>query len=255
MDCNLFIGTPLSLPLAGSSDSRPLWRANERGVLHQLSEPPKQQAIEQAFSRTNQAVHQAFSKLSQSFSCGFSALCVKIDVNCILTGRKVMSQHPQARSIIIGAAALALTVASALVIPNALAQRPDGHVVLAPEEIRWSPGPPSIPAGAQAVVMYGDPGKDGLFALRLKLPKGYAFAPHTRPKPEIVTVISGTFRLGMGEGADPTKALAAGILRASARRSPLRFRRRGYGDPTQRCVGPWSLTYVNPKDDPRNKGQ
>jgi quercetin dioxygenase-like cupin family protein len=182
-------------------------------------------------------------------------LCVKIDVNCILTERKVMSQHPQARSIIIGAAALALTVASALVFPNALAQRPDGHVVLVPEEIRWSPGPPSIPAGAQAVVMYGDPGKDGLFALRLKLPKGYAFAPHTRPKPEIVTVISGTFRLGMGEGADPTKALAAGSFFA-LQPGMVHFAFADEDTVIQLdSMGPWSLTYVNPKDDPRNKGQ
>jgi quercetin dioxygenase-like cupin family protein len=181
-------------------------------------------------------------------------LCVKIDVNCILTERKVMSQHPQARSISIGAAALALTVASALVIPSALAQRSDGHVVLVPEEIRWSPGPPSIPAGAQAVVMYGDPGKDGLFALRLKLPKGYAFAPHTRPKPEIVTVISGTFRLGMGDGADRTKALAAGSFFA-LQPGMVHFAFADEDTVIQlNSMGPWSLTYVNPKDDPRNKG-
>jgi quercetin dioxygenase-like cupin family protein len=183
------------------------------------------------------------------------ALCVEIDVNCILTERKVMSQHPQARSIIIGAAALSLAVASALVIPNALAQRPDGHVVLVPEEIRWSPAPPSIPAGAQAVVMYGDPGKDGLFALRLKLPKGYAFAPHTRPKPEIVTVISGTFRLGMGEGADPTKALAAGSFFA-LQPGMVHFAFADEDTVIQlNSMGPWSLTYVNPKDDPRIKRQ
>src|SRR5262249_3092103 len=57
-------------------------------------------------------------------------------------------------------------------------------------EIKWGPAPPSIPPGAQAAVLYGDPGKEGLFSLRLKLPKDYAIPPHTHPKPEVVTVIS-----------------------------------------------------------------
>lgn len=103
--------------------------------------------------------------------------------------------------------------------------------------------------------MYGDPGKDGLFALRLKLPKGYAFAPHTRPKPEIVTVISGTFRLGMGDGTDRTKALAAGSFFA-LQPGMAHFAFADEDTVIQlNSVGPWSLTYVNPKDDPRYKGQ
>src|SRR5262245_5633754 len=53
---------------------------------------------------------------------------------------------------------------------------------------------------------YGDPGKEGLFAFRLKVPQGYHVAPHTHPKPEIVTVLSGTARLGMGTTPDHDKA-------------------------------------------------
>ena len=44
------------------------------------------------------------------------------------------------------------------------------HTVLAPEEMAWGPAPAAIPPGAEAVVLYGDPGKDGLFALRLRMP-------------------------------------------------------------------------------------
>jgi quercetin dioxygenase-like cupin family protein len=67
-------------------------------------------------------------------------------------------------------------------------------------------GPPSIAEGAQMAVLYGDLSKEGLFAMRLKLPAGYHIAPHTHPKPEIVTVISGTARLGMGDTAEREKA-------------------------------------------------
>src|SRR5215207_4854200 len=94
------------------------------------------------------------------------------------------------------------------VVSLASAQGTDGHKMLSPQEIKWAPAPPSIPPGAEAAVLYGDPSKDGMFAMRLKFPKGYKIAPHTHPKPEVLTVISGTFRLGMGETADSSKAKA-----------------------------------------------
>src|SRR5215211_6805000 len=83
------------------------------------------------------------------------------------------------------------TVALAGVVSVASAQGTDGHQMFSPQEIKWSAGPPSIPSGAEAAVLYGDPSKDGLFAMRLKFPKGYNIAPHTHPKPEVLTVISG----------------------------------------------------------------
>src|SRR5262245_61834051 len=95
----------------------------------------------------------------------------------------------------LASAFLATTVAIVAGAPAALAQSADAHRIVAAQDIKWGPAPASIPAGAQAAVLYGDPGKEGLFALRLKLPKGYHIAPHTHPKPEIVTVISGTLRL------------------------------------------------------------
>ncbi len=67
---------------------------------------------------------------------------------------------------------------------------------------------PVLPTGAKAAVLYGDPAKEGQFALRLKLPRGYHVPPHTHPVDENVTVISGRFQLGMGEAADKSKAKA-----------------------------------------------
>jgi quercetin dioxygenase-like cupin family protein len=128
------------------------------------------------------------------------------------------------------------------------------HTVVSSEQVKWGPAPASIPAGAEAAVLYGDPSKDGLFALRLKLPPGYHIPPHWHPKPEIVTVISGTFRLGMGEAADQGKAeaLPAGSFFAF----PPGMAHYAYADEETvvqlNSTGPWGLTYVNPKDDPRN---
>jgi len=93
--------------------------------------------------------------------------------------------------------------------------------------------------------------------MRLKLPKGYRIAPHTHPKPEIVTVITGTFRLGTGDTADlsKAKALTAGSFIALP---PGHAHFAGADEDTVvqlNSTGPWSVAYVNPKDDPRTKTQ
>ena len=137
------------------------------------------------------------------------------------------------------------------------AQAGEAHKLLTTQEMKWSPGPPSIPSGAQVAVLYGDPSKDGMFAMRLKVPKGYRIAPHTHPKPEIVTVISGTARLGMGDSGDPAKAkvLPAGSFFALSPGMPHFFSADDETVIQLNSTGPWSLKYVNPKDDPRPKTQ
>lgn len=146
-------------------------------------------------------------------------------------------------------------IAVASAAPTALTQTADGHKIISAQEIKWAPGPGSIPSGAEAAVLYGDPSKEGLFALRLKLPKDYHIPPHTHPKPEVVTVISGTFRLGMGEKADKSKAqaLPAGSFFAL---SPGMAHFAFADEDTViqlNSTGPWGLNYVNPADDPRKK--
>jgi quercetin dioxygenase-like cupin family protein len=104
-------------------------------------------------------------------------------------------------------------------------------------------------------VLYGDPSKEGLFAIRLKLPKGYRVPPHTHPQPEIVTVISGVFHIGMGDTADDSKAkaLPAGSFIAI---EPGMAHFAFFDEETviqTNSKGPWGITYVNPKDDPRKQ--
>ena len=133
----------------------------------------------------------------------------------------------------------------------------DDHKISTAQDMKWSPGPGSIPKGAEFTVLHGDPSKEGLFAMRLKLPKGYVIPPHNHPKPEIVTVISGTFQIGMGDTADKSKVtpLPAGGFFAF----PPGMTHFAYIDEETvvqlNSIGPWALTYVNPKDDPRQKSQ
>jgi quercetin dioxygenase-like cupin family protein len=133
----------------------------------------------------------------------------------------------------------------------------DPHTVVSPQEIKWGPAPAVLPPGAEAAVLFGDPGQAGLFALRLKLPAGYSVPPHMHPVDEVVTVISGTFNLGMGETADQSQAqpLPAGSFFAL----PPNMAHYVFIDEETviqiSTVGPWGLTYVNPEDDPRQKSQ
>jgi len=152
---------------------------------------------------------------------------------------------------------LTAVVAFAGVASTAPAEMMGEHTIVAPQEIKWGPAPAVLPAGAEAAVLFGDPSKEGLFALRLKLPEGYSVPPHTHPVDEVVTVISGTFSLGMGETADQSKAqpLPAGSFFAL----PPGTAHYVFIDEETviqiSTIGPWGLTYVNPEDDPRPKSQ
>jgi hypothetical protein len=67
-----------------------------------------------------------------------------------------------------------------------------------PDQVKWGPAPPFIPAGAQLAVLEGNPmGTSGDYTIRLKMPDGYKIAPHTHPQRENVTVLSGTLKVGI----------------------------------------------------------
>jgi quercetin dioxygenase-like cupin family protein len=146
-----------------------------------------------------------------------------------------------------------LAAGSALTAFLATAEEAPRHKMLTPSEVAWAPAPPSLPPGASVAVLYGDPAKDGLFAMRLKFPKGYRIPPHTHPKPEIITVISGTFRLGLAGGHHAAKAFAAGSFLSM---EPGTAHFAGADEETVvqlNSIGPWGVTYLDPRDDPRAK--
>ena len=152
---------------------------------------------------------------------------------------------------------LIAVVAVAGVPFTAPADTMEAHTIVPPQEIKWAPAPDVLPPGAKAAVLFGNPDKEGLFVLRLKFPKGYRVPPHTHPVDEVLTVISGTFGLGMGTGiyADQSKArpFPAGSFHALP---PGTAHYVSIDEETIVQIstnGPWGLTYINPMDDPRQK--
>lgn len=129
------------------------------------------------------------------------------------------------------------------------------HVMVTAKDVKWADAPPSLPKGAKLAVLEGDTSKPGPFTMRLKLPDGYKVPPHWHPAVEHVTVLGGTFNLGVGEKFDTAKAkaLPAGSFVVLPEKTPHFVSTKGETTIQVHGMGPWGLTYVNPADDPRKK--
>lgn len=129
--------------------------------------------------------------------------------------------------------------------------------VFTPDQMKWGPPPPFVAPGAQLAVLEGDPGaSSGDFTIRLKMPAGYKIAPHWHPKRENVTVISGNFKVGMGDKWDDAK-MATFAPGSFAYMDPEMHHYAQSGE-TETVVqvhgmSPLQLNYVNPDDDPSKK--
>jgi len=128
--------------------------------------------------------------------------------------------------------------------------------VFTPETIPWGPPPPFITAGAQLAVIEGNPmASSGDYTIRLKMPDGYRIAPHWHPKRENVTILSGTFKVGMGDTFDKDKmgSFPAGSF---AYLDPdMHHYAMASGEVIVQVHGsaPLQFNYVNPGDDPSKK--
>ena len=129
------------------------------------------------------------------------------------------------------------------------------HTVVPADAVTWGPAPPSLPPSAQASALLGSPAKEGPFVLRLKFPAGFVVPPHRHSKDEFVTVISGGFGVSSGEKLDrnAAKPLPAG----SFVHLPAGMPHYAWVE-TETVVqingtGPFDVSYIDPKDDPRKK--
>jgi len=157
---------------------------------------------------------------------------------------------------IVRVVALSLGVAAlcvALTRPQAAEQH--HHTVVPADAVKWGPAPPSLPPGAQAAALLGSPAKEGPFVLRLKFPAGFTIPPHRHSKDEYVTVIAGAFAIASGEKVDRASLeplppgsfvhLPAGMPHYAVTEVETIVQING--------VGPFDVTYVDPKDDPRKR--
>jgi quercetin dioxygenase-like cupin family protein len=119
--------------------------------------------------------------------------------------------------------------------------------------LTWGPAPPFFPAGARFAVLQGDPSQTGVYTVRLEMPAGYTILPHTHPTDEHVTVLSGALILGMGDSVRTKGAhvLTAGAFMTAKAQAHHFAVARGKTVVQVHGEGPFAITYLNPKDDPR----
>jgi mannose-6-phosphate isomerase-like protein (cupin superfamily) len=122
-----------------------------------------------------------------------------------------------------------------------------------PANATWGAVP--VFPGAKLAALQGNPAQPGPFVYRVWFPADFKVAAHFHPAVENVTVLSGTFHVGMGDKLDPAKGerlTAGGFISVPAGH-------RHYAWTTSETViqvhgvGPTSITFVNAADDPRRR--
>ena len=132
---------------------------------------------------------------------------------------------------------------------------PAGQISVVPSELKWTDAP-SIGPGAKIAVIEGDFKAAGPITFRLKLPAKTRIAVHTHPMIEHVTVLAGTFYLGIGEKFEASKARAypAGGITVIPPGMPMYAYTKEKETVIQvHGVGPWGINYLNPDDAPKKK--
>ena len=156
---------------------------------------------------------------------------------------------------LIAISALCLALAPAAI---AQAEKMTEAKTYLPGDIVWKDGPAALPPGSKRAILEGDPGKEGFYTVRMMYPDGlHKIAPHTHPQAEHLTVISGTFNVGMGEKFDQSggQAMPAGSYFCM----PAGMKHFAWttGETVIQLsgIGPQNIVYLDPADDPRNAKQ
>jgi len=191
-----------------------------------------------------------FSRFNETTNSASPAKSSSISIPMLAVGEKLLTKRTRMKYFL--TLTFAISVATRLLAQTG--ERHDASIHQA-TQLNWQQGPASLPPGAKLAVLEGDPAKDGPFTMRLMMPDGYRIPPHTHPKVEHVTVITGTFNLGMGEKFDQTagRELPAGTFGFWPAGMKHFAWAKGETIIQLHGIGPWTINYLNAADDPRQK--
>ena len=137
-----------------------------------------------------------------------------------------------------------------LLLAGSAVQAKPGH-----SNLKWMDAPPGLPSGAQMAVVSGDPGKKGKFTVQLKMPADYAVPAHSHPTSETLKVLSGKLHYGMSDKLDMAKAKTLTAGHTVTMKAKMNHWVHASAPATIQVsgMGPFQITYADPKDDPRTK--
>jgi len=128
------------------------------------------------------------------------------------------------------------------------------HVALRPEAVEWKP----FYEGAEIAVLAGDPAQAGShYVIRIRHRDGLRVPPHWHPFDEHLTVVKGTWVMGMGEKFDLASAqeFPEGSFLVSPKNVPHYALAKGETIVQVHGTGPFAASFVNPEDDVFKKGK
>jgi quercetin dioxygenase-like cupin family protein len=158
------------------------------------------------------------------------------------------------KTILVSALAILLAISFSSTLSSAEETQSGEMRLYPPTTIEWKAGPAALPPGAKMAALEGDPTKEGPFVVRFQFPDGYHVPPHTHPKTERVTVISGTLYLATGEALDRNSAKKLPAESFGYWPAGMKHTAWSEGETVIQLhgIGPWQINYVNPANDPRN---
>ena len=121
------------------------------------------------------------------------------------------------------------------------------HKIVRFADLKWTP----IMKGCDLAPVSGDPNADGAaFVIRLRCVDGAKIPAHWHPTDENVTVLKGTFLVGMGETFDETKLSPTNVGNFISMPKEMRHfaMSKGEGIVQVHGVGPFKVNWVNPAD-------
>ena len=125
-----------------------------------------------------------------------------------------------------------------------------------PEDIDWKPFP-AFPSSVRLAVVVGQPAEAAPYVIRVKVPSGVKLMPHRHPEDRVYTVISGIFYIGLGDQFDGGKLQAyppGSVIVLPGDTSHFHWSKSGEYVTQVTAIGPLGLEYLDPNDDPRNRG-
>ena len=123
------------------------------------------------------------------------------------------------------------------------------------EDIDWEPFA-AFPPAARLAVVVGHPSEPGPYVVRVKVPAGVRLMPHRHQEDRVYTVISGVFYIGLGEQFDENELQAyppGSVVVLPGGTPHFHWAKSGEYVTQVTAIGPISLNYVSPQDDPRHR--
>ena len=125
---------------------------------------------------------------------------------------------------------------------------PGGRIV-ASADVQWR----ALRPGAEIAVISGDPDTPGSpFVIRFRYHGKARIPPHWHAVDEHLSVLSGTFRIGMSDSGDEAATTALGV--GAYALLPAKMVHYAWADANTiiqaHGIGPFSINYVNPADHP-----